>query len=131
MLDCGLKIAMEDYFEIDENGKKKTMFTFDEALEIEKKTNGKWRVPTAKEWLQIVIELGTTGYGDLDNDKFVKGLNLSEDEDGFGRYWSSTVRYGSSAYSLRFGSGYLSPAYVNNRYYGRSVRCVAQTVEGH
>lgn len=126
MLDCGLEIALEDYYEIDENGNKKTEFTFDEAQEIEKKTSGKWRVPTAKEWLKIVLELGTTENGNLDRDNLVKELNLTEDEDGcYGDYWSSTVVSASQAYGLGFGSSGLYPAVQYGRYGGRSVRCVS------
>ena len=123
-LNCGLETAMEDYYEIDESGSKKTEFTFDEALEIEKKTGGKWRVPTIKEWLQIVLELGTTEDGNLDRNKFVKELNLTEDEDSYGYYWSSTVYSGSFAYYLNYNSGGLYPADRYGRSNGRSVRLV-------
>lgn len=123
-LDCGLEITMEDYHEIDEDGSKKTEFTFDEALKIEKKTGGKWRMPTIKEWLQIVLELGTTEDGSFDRDKFVKELNLTEDKDGYGFYWSSTVSSSGLAYYLSYNSSVLYPAYRRIRYRGRSVRLV-------
>lgn len=119
-LNCGLEIAMEDYYEIDEDGNKKTEFTFDEALEIEKKTNGEWRVPTIAEWMQIIIELSP----DLDRDAFVKTLNLTEDEDGYGLYWSSTVYSGDYAYGLNYGSSVLYPADRYYRSHGWSVRLV-------
>lgn len=124
-LKCGLTIAMEDYWELDEDGQKKTEFTYDEAMEIEKKTGGKWRVPTVVEWLQIVLELGTTEDGGLDRDKLVGELNLTEDEGRYGYYWSSTVVDGNDAYSLSYGSGVLYPAYQYSRYRGWSVRCVS------
>lgn len=124
-LTCGLEIAMEDYWEW-EDGSKKTEFTFDEALKIEKKTGGKWRVPAIKEWLQIVLELGTTEDGDLDRDKFVKELNLIGDEDGYGFYWSSAVRDGSLAYGLYYNSTELYPADRDGRSVGRSVRLVRE-----
>ena len=125
-LKCGLTIAMEDYWELDEYGQKKTEFTYDEAMEIEKKTGGKWRVPTIAEWLQIVLELGTTEDGGLGRNKLVGKLNLTEDEDGYGYYWSSTVVDGNDAYLLSYDSGVLYPAYQYYRSNGRSVRCVAQ-----
>ena len=43
----------------------------------------------------------------------------------YGGYWSSVGRSSSSAYGLYFLSGYVSPSYVNSRYFGQSVRCVA------
>ena len=122
-LDCGLTIAMEDYYEIDGDGNKKTEFTYDEAMEIEKKTGGKWRLPTMAEWAQICDELGVKDHI-LDRDKVVKTLNLTEDSDGFGYYWSSTLQSGSNAYYLCFNSSDLSPAYRNSRGNGFSVRCV-------
>lgn len=125
-LKCGLTIAMEDYWELDEDGQKKTEFTYDEAMEIEKKTGGKWRVPTIAEWLQIVLELGTTEDGGLGRNKLVGKLNLTEDEDGYGYYWSSTVVNSSNAYRLAYNSGVLYPAYWDLRYCEWSVRCVAQ-----
>lgn len=123
-LKCGLKIAMEDYREIGENGKKKTEFTQGEAIDIEKKTNGKWRVPTMVEWAQIVGELGMKD-GLIDRDTFVGALNLTEDHNGFGGYyWSSTVQSSSNGYYLYFDSGGLLPAYQSNRNRGFSVRLV-------
>lgn len=123
-LKCGLKIAMEDYWEIDENGKKKTVFTQGEAIAIEEKTNGKWRIPTMAEWAQIVEELGMKD-GNVDRDTFVGALNLTEDGGGWGFYWSSTVATpGTYGYSLDFGSGGVWPASQYYRGYGGSVRCV-------
>ena len=119
-LNCGIEIAMEDYWEFDENGEKKTEFTFDEALEIEGKTNGKWRVPTIAEWMQIVLELAP----DLDRDRFVAALGLTEDENGFGRYWSSTVNSADYGYNLGYGSSELFPAYRSSRVVGWSVRLI-------
>ena len=48
------------------------------------------------------------------------------DLSGNGYYWSSAVNSSSDAYRLGFHSGYVNPAYNLNRYYGFSVRCVAQ-----
>ena len=41
-----------------------------------------------------------------------------------GGYWSGTVS--GNAYQLNFNSGDVYPAYVSNRAYGYSVRCIAQ-----
>ena len=43
-----------------------------------------------------------------------------------GRYWSSTAKDASSAYSLNFLSGYVDPASNASRYFGRSVRLVRE-----
>ena len=44
-----------------------------------------------------------------------------------GSYWSSTAKSStSSAYYLSFNSGYVYPSNSYNRYYGRSVRCLAR-----
>ena len=43
-----------------------------------------------------------------------------------GSYWSSTVYNGNNAYYLYFNAGSVDPASYYNRYYGRSVRCVAK-----
>lgn len=116
-------LANEDYYEIMEDGTKKTEFTWDEAMEIEKKTNGKWRLPTIFEWDRLVAEFGDKD-GKLDRDAFVKELDLTEDEDGVGYYWAST-RYSSAnyAYNLLFSSYYVCRG-SSYRYGGRSVRLV-------
>ena len=49
-----------------------------------------------------------------------------DDTGGNGFYWSSTVRSSSDAYRLYFDSGSVLPAFYSGRYYGCSVRCVAQ-----
>ncbi|MBQ3413552.1 hypothetical protein IJH33_01750 [Candidatus Saccharibacteria bacterium] len=41
-----------------------------------------------------------------------------------GRYWSSTVSSSTDAYRLYFNTSYVYSASTNNRYYGRSVRCM-------
>lgn len=119
-------LAAEDYYEILEDGTKKTEFTWDEAIEIEKKTNGKWRLPTIFEWDKLVAEFGqvTDRGGELDRDAFVNTLELTDDEDGFGFYWASTANSdGGLAYYLYFGSGGVSRG-NNYRYGGGSVRLV-------
>lgn len=125
-LPNGLEVAMEDYYEIDENGNKKTEFTWDEAMEIEKKTGGKWRVPTQMEWLQICTELGGKD-GELDRDTLVTALNLTEDEDGDGYYWSSTASNAAFAYDLSFGSSLVLPGTgYNYKYNGFAVRLLKE-----
>ncbi len=47
----------------------------------------------------------------------------------YGVYWSRTVVSGNSqdAYALYFGSSYVDPASIGDRYRGFSIRCVATT----
>ena len=42
-----------------------------------------------------------------------------------GYYWSSVASSSSSAYYLQFDSRFVYPSNSNDRYNGRSVRCVA------
>ncbi len=44
----------------------------------------------------------------------------------YGRYWSSTAYDSTSAYNLDFGSSSVNPSYSSLRFYGYSVRCVAE-----
>ena len=46
----------------------------------------------------------------------------------YGNFWSSTVLSSSNAYYLLFNSSSVYPANSDNRYYGRSVRCVALNI---
>lgn len=49
----------------------------------------------------------------------------------YGNYWSSTPRSnGTDAYLLYFNSGNLHPSISGPRYYGYSVRCLAEAEEG-
>ena len=122
-LKCGLEIALEDYCEIDEDGNKKIEFTYDEAAEIEKKTNGKWRVPTMAEWAQICDELGVKN-NEMDKGALVKALQLTVNEDGFGYYWSRTANSAQNGYNLGMYTTGVYPANNGNKYYGFAVRCV-------
>ena len=122
-------LAAEDYYEILEDGTKKTEFTWDEAMEIEKKTDGEWRLPTVFEWDKLVAEFGDKD-GILDRNTFVNALALTEDVDRDGYYWTST-KYSSAngAYSLSFSSKYVyrdSSAYYDER----AVRLVREDVDG-
>lgn len=119
-LNCGITVALNDYWEIDENGNEKTEFTFDEALEIEKKTNGQWRVPTVSEWCQICGEISTT----LNRDEIVQKLRLAVDEYGNGYYWSGTVNCSILGYGVYFDSGSVYPAYRGGRDGGWPVRLI-------
>ena len=118
-------IANEDYYEIQEDGTKKTEFTWDEAMEIEKKTNGKWRLPTIFEWDKLVAEFGDKD-GELDRAVFVKALNLTEDEGGYGNYWAAT-RYSGANYAYYL---YFYLYYVGREIYGRSGRNSVRLVRG-
>ena len=43
-----------------------------------------------------------------------------------GNYWSKSAASSNSAYYLLFLSSYVYPSYYNSKYYGFSVRCLAQ-----
>lgn len=120
-----ISIADQDYYEILPNGTKKTEFTWDEAMEIEKKTNGKWRIPTQAEWFAIAAAFGADKDGKVTGETLAKNLNLTTDEDGYGHFWSSTVYGDTGARHLGFGSTYVSPQYSNDKVFGFTVRCVA------
>ena len=122
-LDSGLKIADRDYYEIDEDGEKKTKFTWNEAME-RFKDDPNWRLPTPKELNQIALELGYTDEGVFDGELFAKNLGY-EDEDS-GRFWSS---YASSTTGARYFNFYGRSLYPQLNYgkgYGFAVRCVAR-----
>lgn len=122
-LKCGLKIAKEDYWEVDADGKKKTEFTQEEAIAIEEKTDGKYRIPTMSEWAMIAEEMKDDD-GCTSRDKLVKELELTEDEDGWGSYWSSTVSATNYGYTLGFTASTIRPADNYSRLGGFPVRCV-------
>lgn len=78
---------------------------------------------TRAEWTQMeangAVFLPAAGYRDGTS---VSGVGSR------GYYWSSTSHESSAdiAYRVYFGSGYLNPQDYSNRYYGRSVRLVAE-----
>ena len=121
-LKCGLTIALEDYYELDADGNKKGEFTLDEALEIEKKTGGKWRVPTQYEWMMVLLELGYSDKKELNPKLFLDSLHAGS----YGRWWSSTSHSSLTNYAwdLNANTSSVYPADYNYRYYGNSVRCV-------
>lgn len=124
------KVSLEDYYEYDENGNKKTEFTFDEVLEIDKKLPEGWRVATRHEWCLLAEEFGyNTKTGELDPDLLVKNLNLTRNEDGVGYYWSSTAYNANLAYRLSLYSSGVYPQSGDDKSYGFSVRCVRDKEE--
>lgn len=125
----GLLIASGDYVEGD-----KKHFTFDEALEIEKKLKDGWRLPTRSEWVLICEEFGQKD-GKLDADTLVKNLHLGRNGGIFdstlqyagssGYYWSSTAYSSANAFYLYFGTN-VAPSSNYCRYWGFSFRCVKE-----
>ena len=120
-----LHIADQDYYEILPDGTKKTKFTWYEAMEIEKKTNGKWRIPTEAEWYAIVGAFGKEENGEVTGKALAKNLNLTTDKDGYGVFWSSTAYSTSYARRLLFNASNIYPQDNGNKMDGFSVRCVA------
>lgn len=121
-----IEVADIDYYEILPDGKKKTEFTWDEAMEIEKKTHGKWRVPTILEWFAICAAFGRSEDGaDVDPLTLHETLGLATNENGHGDYWSAASASAAYSYVLDFSSTSLSPRSSGNKDYGFAVRCVA------
>lgn len=120
-LKCGLEVATTDYYEINEDGKEKTEFNFDEALEVEEKTNGEWRAPTRLEWMMICAELAGKD-GDLDGNILAEKLGV----DLPSYWWSSTVSSETYSYVTYINSsGYVyAGSYYYGKRYGFAVRCV-------
>lgn len=119
-------IADIDYYEILPDGTMKTKFTWDEAMGIEKKTNGKWRVPTQAEWFAIAAAFGKNEAGEVTGETLAKNLNLTTDENGYGYYWSSTPSSYANARGLYFSSTGVYPQSGYNKTDGFTVRCVAR-----
>lgn len=127
-----VEIADRDYREGD-----RVHFTYDEALEIEKKLSGTgWRLPTRSEWVLICEEFGQKD-GCLEGDTLATNLGINyngwyDPEDnhvysaGFlGLYWSSTPSSSATnAYYLSFSTSSVNPSTNLNRYTGRSLRLV-------
>lgn len=124
-----IEIADRNYAEGD-----KEHFTFEEALEIEKKMKATgWRLPTRHEWAVLVEEFGNSEDGRIEANKLVEALRLTYAGVVFnsalnsvgsnGYYWSSTAYSSTNAYRVRFNSSEVSTN-NNNRYFGYSVRLV-------
>lgn len=121
-----IEVADLDYYEILPDGTKKTRFTWDEAMEIEKKTHGKWRVPTVPEWFAICAAFGRSENGTVvDPLTLHETLGLATNENGYGDYWSAASCSTTYAYNLDFSSTSLSPRSSGNKDSGFAVRCVA------
>ena len=75
---ANIEIAPGDYVE---GG----LFTWEEALEIEKNLSDGWRLPTRSEWALIAEEFGQDENGELIAEVLRKKLSL-----GGCYYWSST-----------------------------------------
>lgn len=131
----GLEIATNDY----EGGNKKH-FTYEEALGIERKAGGGWRLPTRSEWVLLCEEFGQNAGGRLDSSTLRKNLGLElagvvnngslNGQGTYGRYWSRTAQSSTNAYYLYFGSsGNIYPANYYFRRNGYSVRLV-RNIEG-
>ena len=121
-----IEVADIDYYEILPDGTKKTEFTWDEAMEIEKKTHGKWRVPTVPEIFAICAAFGRSEDGtDVDPQVLKETLGLTTDEDGGGYYWSAATYSTNLSRYLSFNASYLYPRNGNSKGYGFAVRCVA------
>lgn len=131
---AGVEIADSDYI-----SEGKEYFTYDEALEVEKKLKGTgWRLPTRHEWVLICEELGCNKNGNLDSKMLLDrlGLTLKGYEDfqyenvysqgTEGNYWSRSAHptYTNFAYSLAFSASAVSPSNYYNRYLGFSLRLV-------
>lgn len=130
-----VEIADKDYTEGD-----KIHFTYEEALEIEKKLKGTdWRLPTRSEWALICEEFGCDNDGKLNGqlliDKLELGLNgyvatgSLNRAGAIGYYWASTAYSPEVAYYLGFNSGALYPSYSHWRFYGFSIRLVRDIEE--
>jgi uncharacterized protein (TIGR02145 family) len=108
---------------------------------------GDWRVPTKDDFIALDLALGgngtngqvvsarptaympTTGSGTAAQQGGIWGgsrftADASRLPNGGARYWSSTERNGTSAYSLYFSASSISPQFNYNKYYGFALRCV-------
>ncbi|MBQ3309569.1 hypothetical protein IJG78_02740 [Candidatus Saccharibacteria bacterium] len=51
----------------------------------------------------------------------------TNNQGGYGNYWSSTAYNANGAYSLDLGSSNVTPAYNHSKYLGFTVRCIADS----
>ena len=121
-----LLIADQDYYELLPDGTKKTRFTWEEAMEIEKKTNGKWRLPTPQEFAQTVLYYGFDDEGIFRGERFAERLNLTTEDDKrlIGGFWSRTASSTTNAMALFFDDNSVNPQGNEYKALGFSVRCV-------
>lgn len=130
----GIEIADTNYWEIDEDGNKKEYFTWDEAMEIQKKLPNGWRLPTRSEWSILAEEFGTYENGELDGTKLSEALDLPLSgyrnggstvfQGSYGYYWSSVAGNNNDAYYLNLGSSNVYPQDYYYKWYGLAVRLV-------
>lgn len=122
-------VAPEDYTEGD-----KKHFTYDEALEIEKKLPDGWRLPTRSEWVLLCEEFGQKD-GLLNGDTLARNLHLNKNgyqidhslycSGSYGYYWSRRAASDTDdVYALNFDSSGVCQRSSDGRYLGFSVRCV-------
>lgn len=131
----GIEIASENYWEIDEDGNKKEYFTWDEAMEIQKKLPNGWRLPTRSEWAILAEEFGQDENGELNGTKLSEALDLplsgnrnggsTYDQGSYGYYWSSVANNNNNAYNLNLNSSDVSPQSYGSKWLGFTVRCIA------
>lgn len=133
-----VEIADENYTE---DGKE--YFTFDEALEVEKKMQSTgWRLPTRHEWVLICEEFGVDEQMNLNADALMKNLGLAmrgysipNAEAKFvgqeGNYWSRSANPTdvTLAYYLYFYASAVNPSLNDDRWYGFSLRLVRDVKE--
>lgn len=141
---ANLQVALTDYYELSDNNNatvvdgKKKYFTYDEAMEVQKKLEDRgWRLPTRSEWVLLCEEFGQDDDGLLspkkleENLRLIRGghVNLSTGSLRYAGlssyYWSATTYPNATyAYALHFTSTNVYPSDYNARFYGFSVRLV-------
>lgn len=91
--DGGTKVALNPYWEIDENGEKKTEFTWDEVQKINEKLPDGWRVATRHDFTVTLEEIGRNENDNLDG-------TLADKTGWSGDFWSSTEYDSSNAWDM-------------------------------
>ncbi len=147
----GITFAPEDFCLTDSEGRRKELFTWREAMELEERIlrqNG-WRLPTDDEWSQMIRELGHAGLrnklklclngcvnsSDMPNyNSSLVQINRNHGKGEQGFYWSRTA-YSSTVHTEKYACGmfldkngafiyasaFTFATIVDN---GLSVRCV-------
>ncbi len=138
----GLVLAPENFYILDERGRKKECFTWGEAIKLEHdilKPAG-WRLPTISEWKTInqsyratkeicsVLNLSLSGivwpenmaeYNRRPTTIFHDSRNI------IGCYWSSSADGFCYANCLNLNSSDAYPMYfIQHRNFGQSIRCL-------
>lgn len=115
--ELSLEIQLEDY----KQGRDAT-FTYNEVMEL--KFEDGWRLPTRHDWVMICEAIGNTADGALDKDKIIDELNLTEDKNGVGGYWTSTDYSVYHSYILSFNMTVIDPEDYSHKNYALAVRLV-------